>query len=96
MLQKEEVLKIAKLSKLRLNEEELEKMQIDLNKIFAHIEELNELDVEGIEPLYNVNNIVDVTRNDDVKNTVKKQDFLNNAPNKDSDFIILPRIVSED
>lgn len=93
MLTKEEVQKIAKLSKLEFSDIELENMGKSLNDIFSYIEQINEVDIEGVEPLYNVLEIKDRTRPDEVLNTVKKQDFLNDAPKHDDDFVILPKIV---
>ena len=72
MLSKEEVLKIAKLSKLKLSDEELIDMEKSLNEIFEYIKQINEVDVSNVEPLYNVLEIKDRTREDIVKNTEKK------------------------
>ena len=47
MLSKEDVLKIAALSKLEFSENEIEKFRVDLNKIFDHMEELNSVDTSG-------------------------------------------------
>ncbi|WP_067140710.1 Asp-tRNA(Asn)/Glu-tRNA(Gln) amidotransferase subunit GatC [Oceanivirga salmonicida] len=93
MISREETLKIAKLSKLKFDDEELKNINESMNKILSHIENLNEVDVTNVEPLYSINEITDVTRIDNVKNTVDKKDFLSNAPEKDEDFIILPKIV---
>lgn len=93
MLSREEVLKIAKLSKLEFNEEELVDMGKSLNEIFDYIKQINEVDVTGVEPLYNVLELKDRTRQDIVNNTEKKEDFLANAPKKDEEFVILPKIV---
>lgn len=93
MLSIEEVQKIAKLSKLEFNDEELLSMQHSLNDIFSYIEKINEVDVTNVEPLYNVLDIKDRVREDRVENTEKKIDFLFNAPKSDDDFVILPKIV---
>lgn len=93
MLSREEVLKIAKLSKLEFNEEELVDMEKSLNEIFDYIKQINEVDVTGVEPLYNVLELKDRTRQDIVNNTEKKEDFLANASKKDEEFVILPKIV---
>lgn len=93
MLTKEDVLKIAKLSKLEFNEAEIEKFQIDLNKIFEHMEELNSVDTTNVEPLFNVLDLKDRLRKDIVENSGLKKEILENAPNKDEDFIIVPKVV---
>ncbi len=93
MISREEALKIAKLSKLEFNEKELDDISNSMNKILSHIENLNELNTDDIEPLYNINEIIDIIREDIALNTVNKKDFLANSPDKDEDFVILPKIV---
>ena len=95
MLSKEDVLKIAKLSKLEFSENEIEKFRTDLNKIFDHMEELNSVDTSEIEPLFNVLDLKDVLRKDIVRDSEIKKDILKNAPNSDDEFIIVPKVVGE-
>ena len=95
MLSKEDVLKIAKLSKLEFSENEIEKFRTDLNKIFDHMEELNSVDTSEVEPLFNVLDLKDVLRKDVVKDSGIKKDILKNAPNSDDEFIIVPKVVGE-
>ena len=94
MLDREEIIKIAKLSKLEFTEKEIDEYKTTLNSIFDHISTLNEVDVEGVEPLYNVLDIQDRTREDKVLNLTNKQDFLKNSSEKDENFIIVPKIVA--
>ena len=93
MLTKEDVLKIAKLSKLKFNESEIEKFKEDLNKIFDYMEELNKLDTSQVEPLFNVLDLKDKLRKDKVINSEIKKKILDNAPNKDENFIIVPKVI---
>ena len=95
MLSKEDVLKIAKLSKLEFSENEIEKFRTDLNKIFDHMEELNSVDTTDVEPLFNVLDLKDVLRKDIVRDSGIKKDILKNAPNSDDEFIIVPKVVGE-
>ena len=95
MLSKEDVLKIAKLSKLEFSENEIEKFRVDLNKIFEHMEELNGVDTTDVEPLFNVLDLKDVLRKDVVKDSGIKKDILKNSPNSDDEFIIVPKVVGE-
>ncbi|RRD39933.1 Asp-tRNA(Asn)/Glu-tRNA(Gln) amidotransferase subunit GatC [Leptotrichia sp. OH3620_COT-345] len=96
MLSKEDVLKIAKLSKLEFEENEIEKFRTDLNKILEHMEELNSIDTSDIEPLFNVLDLKDRLRKDEVKESYIKKELLENAPEKDGDFIIVPKIVGNE
>ena len=95
MLSKEDVLKIAKLSKLKFSENEIETFRTDLNKIFDHMEELNSVDTTDVEPLFNVLDLKDVLRKDVVKDSGIKKDILKNSPNSDDEFIIVPKVVGE-
>lgn len=95
MLSKEDVLKIAKLSKLEFSENEIETFRTDLNKIFDHMEELNSVDTSHVEPLFNVLDLKDVLRKDVVKDSGIKKDILKNSSNSDDEFIIVPKVVGE-
>ena len=95
MRSKEDVLKIAKLSKLEFAENEIEQFRTDLNKIFDHMEELNSVDTSEVEPLFNVLDLKDVLRKDIVRDSGIKKDILKNAPNSDDEFIIVPKVVGE-
>lgn len=95
MLTNEDVLKIAKLSKLEFEDEEIEKFKKDLNKILDHMEELNKVDTSQIEPLFNVLDLKDRLRKDEIFDQNLKSKILENSPNKDSDFIIVPKVVGE-
>lgn len=93
MLSREEVMKIAKLSKLKFNDDEIEKFRSDLNSIFEYVEMINEVNVENVEPLFNVLEVVQELRDDNVLNTLDKKDFLNNSKVEDNDFIVVPKII---
>ncbi len=66
MITKEEVIKIAKLAHLHLNEEDIEKYQKDLSGLLDYAEQLKAVDTEGVEPLYQVTWLENVTREDNV------------------------------
>ena len=95
MLTREDVLKIAVLSKLEFSESEIEKFRVDLNKIFDYMEELNGVDTNDVVPLFNVLDLKDKLRKDDIKNAEIKKEVLKNAPNSDEEFIIVPKVVGE-
>ncbi len=95
MLTREDVLKIATLSKLEFSESEIEKFRVDLNKIFDYMEELNGVDTNDVVPLFNVLDLKDKLRKDDIKNAEIKKEILKNAPNSNEEFIIVPKVVGE-
>ncbi len=92
-LSKEDVIKIAILSKLEFNDDEIENFRSDLSEILNYMNELNELDTEGINPLFNVLDLDDITRKDEVRDSLKQEEVLKNAPDKDENFIIVPKII---
>ena len=87
------LIKIAILSKLEFNDDEIENFRSDLSEILNYMNELNELDTEGISPLFNVLDLDDVTRKDEVRDSLKQEEVLKNAPDKDENFIIVPKII---
>ena len=92
-LSKEDVKKIAVLSKLEFNDVEIENFRSDLSEILNHMEELNELDTSNVSPLYNVSDLHDVVREDKVKERLSLEEVLKNSPDKDENFIIVPKII---
>lgn len=87
------VAKIAHLARLRIPEEEQKRLTNDLGKILGWVEQLNEVDVAGIEPLANVNDEALRSREDVVNDGGKPEDILANAPAKTADFFTVPKVV---
>lgn len=85
--------KLSNLNKLEFNANEKELIKEDLTKILNFMEQLNELDTEGVEPLKYINEDVNVFREDTVKYYITKAEALENAPIKDSDYIKVPKFV---
>lgn len=89
------VQRLAELSKLEFDATESERMQNDLQKIFDLVEKLSEVNVDGVEPLIYMSDEVNVLRKDEVKDTVTKAEALSNAPQKDSDFFKVPKVIKK-
>jgi len=87
--------KLAELSKLEFNEEDAAEIQKNLGNILDLVEKLNEVDTEGVEPLIYMNENIDVFREDKVKQVISKEEGLKNAPDKDSDYIKVPKVISK-
>lgn len=80
-LSRDDVLKLAALSKLRLSNEEIEQLRGELSEILNYVEMLDKVDVAGLEPTYQVTGLKNVTRPDEVKDYgYKIVDLLKNAP----------------
>ena len=94
-LTREEVLKIAKLSKLTFEEQEIEKFQIELNDILGYIDMLNEVDTSKIEPLVYINEAVNNFREKEEKPSLEIDKVLLNAPESVENAIVVPKVVGE-
>lgn len=93
-LTREEVLKLARLAKLALSDDEVEKYQQDLSTIIDYFELLDEADVKGLEPTSQVTGLVNVFRPDEVSDpVVSPQELLELTPQRDGDYIKVRRMI---
>jgi aspartyl-tRNA(Asn)/glutamyl-tRNA(Gln) amidotransferase subunit C len=90
---KEDVEKIAELAKLKFDEAGKEKMQSELNKILEFIDELDELQLEDVEPMENINDTKNVFREDKVEVWLSTDEALKNAPEKTGKYVKVPRVL---
>ena len=85
---------VANLARLQLSEEEAESLKGDMNKILGYIDTLNELDTSDVEPLEHVMEITASTFREDIaKEPLSHDDALKNAPDADSDYFRVPRVI---
>ena len=92
-IDKNQVKKVAKLSRISLDDKKLESLSKDLVSILSFVEELKKLDTKKIEPL---TSIVDKTlepRDDKINDGKIKDQILKNSPNKNDEFFIVPKVV---
>ncbi|MEI6857912.1 Asp-tRNA(Asn)/Glu-tRNA(Gln) amidotransferase subunit GatC [Psychrilyobacter sp.] len=94
-LTREEVLKVAKLSMLEFKESEVTILQNELNDILEFVSKLDEANVEGIEPLTQVNDIYNSFREDIIEEPLTKEEAMKNAPDEVDGTFAVPRTVSE-
>lgn len=88
-----DVKKIARLSRLHVEDEACGPIAQDLNGILAWIEQLGEVDVEGVEPMTSAVDMPAPLRADAVSDGGKRDDVLKNAPKSDDGFFVVPRSV---
>lgn len=86
---------IAKLSKLKFDDSAEEKMKVDLEKMLAFVDKLNEIDTEGVDPLIYMSEEVNVLREDKVTEETSQKDALKNAAEKDSDYFKVPTVLKK-
>ena len=80
-LSRDDVLKLAALSKLRLSDDEVESLSRELSQILNYVEILDKEDVSGVEPTYQVSGLKNVSRPDEVQDYgYSVEELLKNAP----------------
>lgn len=94
-IDREQVKKVAKLSRLELTEAEVEEFTGQLSAILDYVEKMNELDTTDIEPLAHCLPISNVFREDFVKESLGTEKTLANAPQRDGQFFKVPKILDE-
>lgn len=87
------VRKVARLARIREPEERLEPLAQELNTIIAWIEQLEEVDTEGVEPMTSVVAVALPLRKDVVTEGGDTSRILSNAPKSADGFFIVPKVV---
>ena len=95
-LNKQDIEHIAKLAKLKFNDEEIDKLAPQLNRILQYVEKLNELDTENVEPLSHPVANTNVFREDIQKESTSTEEALKNAPQKDDKYFKVPKVINVD
>ena len=81
------------LARLELSDAEKVRLKADLNSILGMVEKLNDLDVEGVEPLVYLNDAINRMREDQVANQVSREEALQNAPDQNGTFFRVPKVI---
>jgi len=89
----ETVKKIARLSRLHVEQDRLQPLAEELNGILGWIEQLNEVDVDGVEPMTSAVDVDAPLRSDDITDGGKRDAVLANAPKSEDGFYVVPRSV---
>ena len=85
---------LTELSRIHCTQEEEAALLIDLRKLLRYVEQLNEVDTNHVEPCFQVlEGVVNVDRNDEVKDLLPRQLFLDNAPDQMGGMIKVPPIM---
>ena len=80
MIDREQVLHVARLARLRLSEEEVERMSSELSGILDHVDRISELDLEGVDPTSHVVALENVWRADEPERCLPRERALEPAP----------------
>ncbi len=87
---------IAKLARLKMSPEELQRYQSDLSAILGYMDQLNELNTENVEPTAHPLPVHTVLRKDEVSSSYEPDQALRNAPKRDGSFFAVPKVLRQD
>jgi aspartyl-tRNA(Asn)/glutamyl-tRNA(Gln) amidotransferase subunit C len=80
MLSRDQVLHVARLARLELTEDEVERYAGELSKVLDYIEKISELDLEGVEPTSHVVHVENILRADEPRPSLPAEVALESAP----------------
>jgi len=92
-MDKQTVLKVARLARLKVTDGEADELAVKLDGIFKWIEQLNEVDVKGVEPMTSVVKHQAYRRLDEVTDGNRQADIVANAPESAEGFFVVPKVV---
>ena len=90
---KETLRKIAHLARLEFKEKNETEMIESLTEILSWVQQLEEVDTADVEPLTTMSKEVNALREDEASNKLSQQNGLKNAPQKDSDYFRVPKVL---
>jgi aspartyl-tRNA(Asn)/glutamyl-tRNA(Gln) amidotransferase subunit C len=89
----ETVRRVARLARIAVTPEEAERMTGELNAILGFVEQLNEVDVTGVEPMTSVTPMEMKKRQDVTADGDRAADIVANAPASEENFFLVPKVV---
>ncbi|HNO77844.1 MAG TPA: Asp-tRNA(Asn)/Glu-tRNA(Gln) amidotransferase subunit GatC [Phycisphaerae bacterium] len=95
-LTESEVRHIAMLGRLQLSDDEIAMMTEELSAIVGYVDQLSEVDVEGVEPTAHAVNVQNVFRDDVVRDSIGPDKALANAPQREDSFFRVPKVLDQD
>jgi aspartyl-tRNA(Asn)/glutamyl-tRNA(Gln) amidotransferase subunit C len=91
---RDDVLHLAQLSSLELNDSEIDGLQTDISNILGYIDQLSQLDTTGVDPTYQVTGLENVWRDDTVIDYgISREDLLALAPESADNQIKVPKVL---
>lgn len=87
--------KLANLARLQFKTDEKENIKNELQQMIQFVEKLNELDTTGVKPLLHMSEAINVLREDEIKNSVSREEGLKNAPVHDNQFFKVPKVIKK-
>ncbi len=89
------VYKVADLARIEINDNEVDALTVEMNKILTFMEKLNELNTEDVAPLVYMNEQANVWREDIVRNEISTAEGLKNSAVHNENFFFVPKIIEK-
>ncbi len=87
---------VARLSRLELAPDEVERFRKQLERILDYVAQLNEVDTDGVQPTTHVlTSMKNVFRDDNVRPSLSPDEALSNAPARHQDFFKVPKVIKD-
>ncbi len=94
-ISREEVSKVAKLAKLKLNDKQIENHSIQIEKILDYINQLEKIDTNNVPCTTRAIEVINNFRSDTTEKYKNRDDILDLAPSREDDFFKVPKIIKE-
>lgn len=88
-----DVEKVARLARLKLTDEELDRFTGQLGSVLEYVDMLNEVDTDGVEPMAHAVEVTNVLRVDETTESLPREAALSNAPLTDGKYFLVPQIL---
>ena len=92
-IDKDKIIHTSKLARISLEEKKVNSLSKDLSNIFNFIEKLNKIKTDDVKPLTSILDHSLRTRDDQVTDGSIREKVLGNAPNKNEEFFIVPKVI---
>jgi len=92
---REEVLHIARLARVALTDEEVDRFSVQLSHILENFEALSKVDTEGVPPTAQPNPLNTVVKDDVIKPSMDREEILANAPSREGDFFKIRPVLEK-
>ena len=94
-LSRQDVEKVSLLARLQFSDEQLDKMTAQLGQIVGYVEQLSELDTDGVEPMAHALDMANVFADDVARESLDREQALANAPKRDDECYRVPAVLGE-
>jgi aspartyl-tRNA(Asn)/glutamyl-tRNA(Gln) amidotransferase subunit C len=84
---------VARLARLDLSDEEIAKFQSQLGQVLSYVEQLKEVDVSGVEPTAHAQQVTNVFRSDEPRESLEQKEALTNAPRAANGLVVVPKVI---